>query len=51
MVEGMATIEELAIQKAEENQTRKILRLVEKAEKEGKTIQEVIEILENQLEK
>lgn len=51
MVEDMATIGELAIKEAKENETRKILRLVEKAEKEGRTVKEIIEMIESQLEK
>ena len=47
----MPTSNETIRELAEENQTRKILRMIEKAEKEGKTVKEIIEIVEKQPER
>ena len=46
----MANIGEIAVKKAEENELLHNLRLAEKAEKEGKTLKEFLEMLEARLE-
>ena len=47
----MANIGELAIKKAEEANTLKIIRLLEKLEKDGKVLADAIETLELMVEK
>ena len=47
----MLGVSELLREEAKENQTRKILRLLEKDEKEGKTPKELVKIVEDQLKK
>ena len=45
-MDDMATIGELAIQKAEENQTRKILEIVEKSNDKEEAIEKIRKLLE-----
>ena len=47
----MPNASEVLKQVTEENQIRKILLLIDKLEKDNKTLKELKEILENQLEK
>ena len=49
-MDDMPSIGEIAVKEAKASETMKIIRLLEKAEKEGKTISDVITILETKLE-
>ena len=47
----MPNATEIAVKEGKENELRRILRLVEKAERDGKTAKEIVEIIEAQLDK
>ncbi|MCL1995202.1 MAG: hypothetical protein FWG63_03260 [Defluviitaleaceae bacterium] len=47
----MANASELLRQEAKENEIRRILLLIEKLEKDGKTLKDLKELMEAQLEK